>query len=153
MLSYQNFTILKLRCRSQPPTPHRTHTGNATFDGRIPNCRWSHKRSSQHICCRRQSSLSESSSISLFHGAFSLTGDGYVGRVEAPAGEESAVPVQKAPAVDLTAAIATITSAKKAYSESKLPPTPPSSFKRWRPERAPDAPHDPHAYFPMLLVK
>ncbi len=74
-------------------------------------------------------------------------------RVEAPADEKSSVPVEKAPAVDLTAAIAAITSAGKAYSESKLPPIPPSSFKRWRPERAPDAPHDPHAYFPMLLVK
>ncbi|KLO19521.1 21 kDa subunit of NADH dehydrogenase [Schizopora paradoxa] len=74
-------------------------------------------------------------------------------QVEAPTDEKSAVPVQKAPAIDLTAAIATITSAKKVYSTSNLPPTPPSSFKRWRPELAPDAPHDPHAYFPMLLVK
>jgi len=73
--------------------------------------------------------------------------------VEAPADGSNAVPAEKAPIVDLTAAIATITSAKKAYSESKLPPAPPSSFKRWRPERAPDAPHDPHAYFPMTLVK
>jgi len=34
-----------------------------------------------------------------------------------------------------------------------LPPTPPTPFKRWIPERAPDAPHDPNAYFPMILVK
>ncbi|KAF8274429.1 hypothetical protein EI94DRAFT_1768678 [Lactarius quietus] len=27
-------------------------------------------------------------------------------------------------------------------------PTPPTPFKRWIPERAPDAPHDPNAYFP-----
>ena len=57
------------------------------------------------------------------------------------------------PPVDLTAAIATISSAKKAYSESNLPPVPPTSFKRWRPENAPDAPHDPASYFPMSLVK
>ena len=55
--------------------------------------------------------------------------------------------------VDLTAAIATITQAGKVFSESKLPPSFPTSFKRWKAERAEDAPHDPHSYFPMLLVK
>ncbi|KAI0821622.1 NADH dehydrogenase 21 kDa subunit [Trametes gibbosa] len=69
------------------------------------------------------------------------------------ASEASAVLAEQQPAVDLTQAIATITSARKAYSESKLPPTPPIAYKRWRPERVEDAPHDPHAYFPMLLVK
>ena len=69
------------------------------------------------------------------------------------AAETSDVPAEKQGAVDLTQAIATIASARKAYSESKLPPTPPIPFKRWRPERVEDAPHDPHAYFPMLLVK
>ncbi|KAI0745697.1 21 kDa subunit of NADH dehydrogenase [Earliella scabrosa] len=68
-------------------------------------------------------------------------------------GEKSDVPAEQQGAMDLTQAIATITSARKAYSESKLPPTPPLAFKRWRPERVEDAPHDPHSYFPMILVK
>lgn len=55
--------------------------------------------------------------------------------------------------MDLTQAIATIASAKKAFSESKLPPSLPTPNKRWTPERTPDAPHDPTAYFPMLLYK
>ena len=68
--------------------------------------------------------------------------------------EASTVPAEQTQGgVDLTQAIATIASARKAYSESKLPPTPPIAFKQWRPERVEDAPHDPHAYFPMILVK
>ncbi|KAF8482929.1 21 kDa subunit of NADH dehydrogenase [Russula ochroleuca] len=53
----------------------------------------------------------------------------------------------------LSEAIGAIGAARKAYSSSSLPPTPPTPFKRWVPERAPDAPHDPNAYFPMILVK
>ncbi|EJD03298.1 NADH dehydrogenase [Fomitiporia mediterranea MF3/22] len=71
----------------------------------------------------------------------------------ATSAEGASVPATRAPAVDLTAAIATITDARKAYSESRLPPTPPIAHRRWRPQDAPDAPHDPHAYFPMSLVK
>ena len=67
--------------------------------------------------------------------------------------ESSSVPAEQKAGVDLTEAIATIASARKAYSESKLPPTPPIPFKKWRPQRVEDAPHDPHAYFPMILVK
>ncbi|KAH9992577.1 NADH dehydrogenase 21 kDa subunit [Russula vinacea] len=48
----------------------------------------------------------------------------------------------------LSEAIGAIGAARKAYSTSSLPPTPPTPFKRWVPERAPDAPHDPNAYFP-----
>ncbi|KAI0743600.1 21 kDa subunit of NADH dehydrogenase [Daedaleopsis nitida] len=73
--------------------------------------------------------------------------------ISAPVEEKSDVPAEQQSAVDLTQAIATIAAARKAYHESKLPPTPPNAFKKWRPERAEDAPHDPHAYFPMLLVK
>ena len=69
------------------------------------------------------------------------------------AGEKSDVPAEQQSSVDLTQAIATIASARKAYSESKLPPTPPNAYRRWRPERTEDAPHDPNAYFPMILVK
>lgn len=83
----------------------------------------------------------------------------YFPSVTAPAeGQQAAdakpsVPVKQSTALELTAAIAAITSSKKVYSESKLPPTLPTSYKRWKPEWAPDAPHDPHAYFPMKLVK
>ncbi|KAL0574953.1 hypothetical protein V5O48_006998 [Marasmius crinis-equi] len=55
--------------------------------------------------------------------------------------------------VDLSEAIATITSSAKVFSESKLPPSLPTPYKRWAPERAPDAPHAPHSYFPMLMYK
>lgn len=55
--------------------------------------------------------------------------------------------------LDLPEAIGAISAARQAYSTSALPPTPPTPFKRWVPERAPDAPHDPNAYFPMILVK
>ena len=74
--------------------------------------------------------------------------------IPAPAEAQGAsVPAEQQSAVDLTQAIATIASARKAYSESKLPPVPPKAFKTWRPERAEDAPHDPNSYFPMILVK
>ncbi|KAK7692634.1 hypothetical protein QCA50_004267 [Cerrena zonata] len=82
-----------------------------------------------------------------------------IAHAEAPAvaapveGEKADVLATAKEPQDLTAAIATITSAKKAFSESHLPPKPPIPFKRWIPERAPDAPHDPHSYFPMILVK
>lgn len=65
-------------------------------------------------------------------------------------GEKTSVPAQAAALPDLTAAIATITSAAKAYSADKLPPTPPT-VNKWRPLRSPDAPHDPDAYWPMAL--
>lgn len=69
-------------------------------------------------------------------------------------GEDSSpVPVAPREVLELSAAISTITSAQKVYTESKLPPTPPTPFKRWVPELAPDAPHDPNAYFPMVLYK
>ena len=79
-----------------------------------------------------------------------------VSSVAAPVaeGEEGAKEVATAPApVDLTAAISTIAQEGKVFSESKLPPSYPTSFKRWKVEQAEDAPHDPHSYFPMLLVK
>ncbi|EIW83025.1 21 kDa subunit of NADH dehydrogenase [Coniophora puteana RWD-64-598 SS2] len=62
-------------------------------------------------------------------------------------------PAKAAEIPDLPTAIATVTSAATVYDVSRLPPKVTSPFKRWRPERAPDAPHDPHAYFPMLLYK
>ncbi|KAI0645539.1 21 kDa subunit of NADH dehydrogenase [Trametes meyenii] len=73
--------------------------------------------------------------------------------VEGQTAETSSVPAEQSSPLDLTQAIATITSARKAYSEAKLPPVPPIAYKKWRPEPAEDAPHDPDAYFPMSLVK
>ncbi|KAI0081897.1 NADH dehydrogenase 21 kDa subunit [Panus rudis PR-1116 ss-1] len=72
---------------------------------------------------------------------------------EGEKGDKASVPATETKSVDLTEAIATITTARKAYSESNLPPVLPTANKRWQPERAPDAPHDPTVYFPMLLVK
>ena len=71
-----------------------------------------------------------------------------------PANEDaSEVPATSERSIDLTEAITSITTAQKVYSESKLPPTIPTPYKRWTPELAPDAPHDQHAYFPMSLYK
>jgi len=56
-------------------------------------------------------------------------------------------------ALDLSAAIATVTSTAKVYTESKLPPSIPTPFKRWVPERSPDAPNLQNAYLPMILYK
>ncbi|TFK54325.1 21 kDa subunit of NADH dehydrogenase [Heliocybe sulcata] len=72
---------------------------------------------------------------------------------EAKEGEKASVPATSSQSLDLTSTIATITSARKAFSESKLPPILPTPYKKWIPERVEDAPHDPTAYFPMVLVK
>jgi len=72
----------------------------------------------------------------------------------APSGPEAtSVPATTTPRLGLSEAISTIGAARKAYATSALPPTPPTPFKRWVPQHAPDAPHDPNAYFPMILVK
>ncbi|KAI9572207.1 NUZM, NADH-ubiquinone oxidoreductase 21.3 kDa subunit [Boletus coccyginus] len=68
-------------------------------------------------------------------------------------GEVTQLPAKAPDAVDLTQAIDTIASISPLYTEANLPLKVPTPFKRWRPERAPDAPHDPNAYFPMLLYK
>ncbi|THV05066.1 NUZM, NADH-ubiquinone oxidoreductase 21.3 kDa subunit [Dendrothele bispora CBS 962.96] len=77
--------------------------------------------------------------------------------IAAPAAEgqaEGSTAVSTAPkSLDLTAAISEITSSTKVYTESKLPPKIPIAFANWVPERSPDAPHDPHSYFPMRLYK
>ncbi|KAG6837704.1 hypothetical protein H0H93_003506 [Arthromyces matolae] len=70
-----------------------------------------------------------------------------------PAEGKSDVPASAQPLIDLTEAIASITTAQKVYSESRLPPSLPVPNKRWIPERAPDAPHDPTSFFPMHLYK
>jgi len=70
-----------------------------------------------------------------------------------PSSDATSVPATPPQQLDLTEAVGVISAARKGYSGSSLPPTPPTPFKRWIPERAPDAPHDPNAYFPMILVK
>jgi hypothetical protein len=64
--------------------------------------------------------------------------------------EKSVVPTRT---MELSVAIGALYVAKKAYSESKLPPIPRTSYKRWTPEASTPAPHDPNAYFPMELVR
>ncbi|KZT41502.1 21 kDa subunit of NADH dehydrogenase [Sistotremastrum suecicum HHB10207 ss-3] len=72
----------------------------------------------------------------------------------AEAGKDASVPTTSTSTTpDLIAAINEITSVSKVFSESNLPPTPTISFKKWTPEDAPPAPHDPNAYFPMNLIK
>ncbi|KAI0311985.1 21 kDa subunit of NADH dehydrogenase [Amylostereum chailletii] len=71
---------------------------------------------------------------------------------DASASASASVPVESVPK-DLTEAIATLATAGKVFSEARLPPSLPTPFKRWVPESAPDAPHDPRAYFPMRLIK
>ncbi|KAJ6625666.1 21 kDa subunit of NADH dehydrogenase [Mycena sp. CBHHK59/15] len=73
--------------------------------------------------------------------------------VAAPAADKKDVPASAPKPVDLSVAIASITQKQKVYSTSNLPPTLPVPWKRWVPQLAPDAPHDPHGYFPMLLYK
>ncbi|KAL0956590.1 hypothetical protein HGRIS_002728 [Hohenbuehelia grisea] len=75
--------------------------------------------------------------------------------VSAPAqGEgESSIPAAPKEVLDLAAAIATVTGSTKVYTETQLPPSLPTSFKRWIPERAPDAPHAEHTYWPMVMWK
>ncbi|KAH7108174.1 21 kDa subunit of NADH dehydrogenase [Auriculariales sp. MPI-PUGE-AT-0066] len=58
-------------------------------------------------------------------------------------------PVVPAPLADLTAAISAISAARSSFSSENLPPTPPSSFKRWDVKVGEDIPHDPQAYWPM----
>ncbi|KAJ7680312.1 NUZM, NADH-ubiquinone oxidoreductase 21.3 kDa subunit [Mycena polygramma] len=63
------------------------------------------------------------------------------------------VPADAPQPVDLSVAISSITAAQKVYTPANLPPTLPTSRARWVPQLAPNAPHDPHGYFPMLLYK
>ncbi|KAJ7647344.1 21 kDa subunit of NADH dehydrogenase [Roridomyces roridus] len=73
--------------------------------------------------------------------------------VAAPSEDKKDVPADAPQPVDLSVAISSITQKQKVYSLAKLPPTLPIPRKRWVPELAPNAPHDPHGYFPMLLYK
>ncbi|KAF8210264.1 NADH dehydrogenase 21 kDa subunit [Mycena galopus ATCC 62051] len=73
--------------------------------------------------------------------------------VAAPAEEKKDVPADAPQPVDLSVAIQSITQSQKVYSVTSLPPTLPTSRKRWVPQLAENAPHDPEGYFPMLLYK
>jgi hypothetical protein len=65
--------------------------------------------------------------------------------------QKSELPTKAPEPTTLSQAIATVTGAAKVYSEDKLPPAVPTPFQRWQPKRSADAPHDPFAYFPMVL--
>ncbi|KAF5354741.1 hypothetical protein D9756_005259 [Leucocoprinus leucothites] len=73
--------------------------------------------------------------------------------VAAPEENKSDVPVKAPEPTTLSQAIATVTSTAKVYTEDKLPPSLPTPFQRWHPKRSADAPHDPFAYFPMVLYR
>ncbi|KAE9411534.1 21 kDa subunit of NADH dehydrogenase, partial [Gymnopus androsaceus JB14] len=72
--------------------------------------------------------------------------------VAAPAEGSEAISTTPEP-VELAAAISKITESTKVYSESKLPPTLPIAYPRWRPEKTEDVPRPQHAYFPMHMYK
>jgi hypothetical protein len=73
----------------------------------------------------------------------------------APSPENSSVPAlaEKPEGKDLSETITSLASSRKVFSKSNLPPTLATPFKKWVPQQVEDAPHDPHAYFPMILVK
>ncbi|KAJ7178531.1 NUZM, NADH-ubiquinone oxidoreductase 21.3 kDa subunit [Mycena crocata] len=73
--------------------------------------------------------------------------------VAAPTEDKKDVPAGAPQPVDLSVAISSITQNRKVYTAANLPPTLPTAGKRWIPQLAPDAPHAPHSYFPMLLYK
>ncbi|KAF7376138.1 21 kDa subunit of NADH dehydrogenase [Mycena sanguinolenta] len=73
--------------------------------------------------------------------------------VAAPTEEKKDVPADAPQAVDLSVAIQGITQSQKVYTLANLPPTLPTSRRRWVPQLAENAPHDPNGYFPMLLYK
>lgn len=66
--------------------------------------------------------------------------------------KEVPAPAAREP-VDLPTAIATVSLAQQTFSASRLPPSYPTSYGRWRAVPAEDAPHDPHSYFPMSMTK
>lgn len=63
------------------------------------------------------------------------------------------MPATKEKGLDLSEAIATITSQTQVYTASKLPPAVPIPHNRWVPQQSPNAPHDEHSYFPMVLYQ
>jgi hypothetical protein len=74
--------------------------------------------------------------------------------VAAPATDKDGNVQASVPAVTTPVELTSVLAANAAaFSAERLPPAMPTAYKRWVPERAEDAPHDPDAYFPMLLVK
>ncbi|TRM69792.1 hypothetical protein BD626DRAFT_475300 [Schizophyllum amplum] len=56
-------------------------------------------------------------------------------------------------AKELTESISSVAAKGKLFSASKLPPSMKTPFKKWAPAPGDDVGADPHAYFPMYLVK
>ncbi|KAF8798735.1 NUZM, NADH-ubiquinone oxidoreductase 21.3 kDa subunit [Phlegmacium glaucopus] len=70
-----------------------------------------------------------------------------------PPSKDTTLPAANNKVLDLSEAIAAITTTAQVYSESRLPPVLPTPYKRWVPEVAPAAPHAEHSYFPMTLYR
>jgi hypothetical protein len=67
---------------------------------------------------------------------------------------KASVPAAIETSTELSQAIQTLASkGVKQFSMTNLPPRLPTAFERWVPEKQPDAPHEEHSYFPMILVK
>ncbi|KAJ3521068.1 hypothetical protein NMY22_g12471 [Coprinellus aureogranulatus] len=74
--------------------------------------------------------------------------------VAAPAeGAEKADVPAKTEEVDLADAIVKITKENKVYTESRLPPTLPTPYAKWKPQVSEDAPHTPYSYWPMVMYR
>ena len=54
---------------------------------------------------------------------------------------------------ELTETIASVAAKGKLFSPAKLPPSMATPHKKWAPTPGESLPGDPHAYFPMHLVK
>lgn len=74
--------------------------------------------------------------------------------VAAPAETKDGEPVATVPAVTEAVELTSVIAASATpFSAGKLPPTLKTPYKRWIPQDAEDAPHDPNAYWPMVMVK
>ncbi|KIY64155.1 NADH dehydrogenase 21 kDa subunit [Cylindrobasidium torrendii FP15055 ss-10] len=73
-------------------------------------------------------------------------------QVAAPT-EGQEVVAEKQEELDLSAAIATVTSKNQIYSSEQLPPTLPTAYPKWVPQRAAEAPHPEFTYWPMAMYK
>lgn len=135
----------------QHPILPRIRTGNAMSDAPIPSFQLSPSPSclsylSNTPLIMRMSSIARHS-VHLVDIPF----DSVAAPSEAKAEGQS--PAVIPGPIDLSVAITKITSGQKVYTTSKLPPIIPIPHKRWAPTLSPDAPHDPHSYFPMHLYK
>jgi hypothetical protein len=142
-------------CRAQHLTLLRIHTGSVTSDESILNFLWSLSRTFPRSFYNLRKTKRTSASTYSVQAQYS-TCSCSCSSTPTPAGDtgpgQSSVLAIAKP-LDLAAAVISVTSRRKVYSVSKLPPVIPIPFKRWRATLAEEAPHDHNAYFPMLLYK